>query len=175
MSDRQIHEECKDWTVLAFLYKKIVGKEPPYYYYYSPWTIIIKPIRKWFSAVFIPAIPFSNIRVMCYRLCGYTIGKNTFIGMRCYLDDVCSNNITIGDNVIISYGVFFACHGPKQGHNKIIIKDGAYIGMRANIIAPTDIEIGENAIVGAQALVNKSIPAGKTAVGIPCRILDDRQ
>lgn len=76
--------------------------------------------------------------------------------------------------MIISYGVYFACHGPRQGHNKIVIKDKAYIGMRANIIAPYDIEIGEGAVVGAQTLVNKSVPAGRTAVGIPCRILDNK-
>jgi serine acetyltransferase len=44
--------------------------------------------------------------------------------------------------------------------------------MRANIIAPTDIEIGKNSIVGAMALVNKSVPDGKTVVGVPCRILE---
>lgn len=109
-----------------------------------------------------------------YRLCGFKIGKGTFIGMKCYLDDLCVDKILIGDNVIISYGVYFACHGPNQGHNKIIIKDNAYIGMRANIIARNDIEIGENAVIGAQSLVNKSVPAGRTAIGVPCKILEKR-
>ena len=35
---------------------------------------IKKPIRKWFSAVIIPTIPFNNLRVSCYRLCGYKLG-----------------------------------------------------------------------------------------------------
>ena len=47
----------------------------------------------------------------------------TFIGMHCYLDDLCYDKIEIGKNVTISYGVYFACHGRKQGHNKIIIED----------------------------------------------------
>ena len=101
----------------------------------------------------------NPVRILLYRLCGIKIGKGVFIGMKCYLDDLC-------------YEVYFACHGPNQGHNKIIIKDRAYIGMRANIIAPSDIVIGENVIVGAQTLVNKSIPAGKTAVGVPCKIIE---
>ncbi len=92
--------------------------------------------------------------------------------MKCYFDDLCLDKMEIGDNVIISYGVYFASHGPNQGHNRIIIKDNAYIGMRASIIAPNDIEIGEGAIVGAMTLVNKSVPAGRIAVGVPCRILD---
>jgi Serine acetyltransferase len=92
--------------------------------------------------------------------------------MKCYLDDLCYDRMEMGSNVIISYGVYFACHGPNQGHNRLVIKDGAYIGMRASIIVPHDMEIGENAIVGAMALVNKSIHSGKTAVGVPCKILE---
>ena len=116
------------------------------------------------------------MRVRLYRLCGFKIGKNTFIGMKCYLDDLCADKVVIGNNVTISYGVYFACHGRKQGHNRIIIKDRAYIGMRASVVAPKgDVEIGEWAIVGAMTLVNKSIPAGKTAVGIPCRIIEKKE
>lgn len=149
------------------------GKEPPYYLYYSLWTIITKPIRKWFSAVVIPTIPFSNLRVQCYRWCGYKIGKGTFIGMRCYLDDMCYDLLEIGDNVTISYGVYFACHGKNQGHNRMIIQNGAYIGMRATLVARSQegLIIGENAVVGACALVNKSVPQGATVVGIPAKIL----
>ena len=107
-------------TFYSYLWRKVYKEPPPYYCYYSLLTIILKPIRKWFSAVLIPTIPFSNLRVQCYRWCGYKIGKNTFIGMRCYLDDMCYDLIEIGDDVIISYGVFFACHGRKQGHNKLV-------------------------------------------------------
>lgn len=83
--------------------------------YISLWTGIQKSIRKWFSVVLIPTIPFSNFRVACYRMCGYKIGKDVFISMRCYLDDLCYDKIEIGNNVTISYGCYFACHGRKQG------------------------------------------------------------
>ena len=145
----------------------------PARYNISFWVAIKKTIRKWFSAVLIPTIPFNGFRVWCYKLAGYKIGKDCFIGMRCYLDDLCYDKIIIGNNVTISYGVYFACHGRKQNHNKIIIEDGAYIGMRASIIAPKgDVVIGKRAIVGAQTLVNKSIPDKRYAVGIPCRTLE---
>ena len=87
------------------------------------------------------------------------------------MDDLCVDKIEIGNNVTISYGVYFACHGRKQDHNRIVIKDGAYIGMRASITARHDIEIGENAVIGAMALVNKSVPARATVVGVPCRVI----
>lgn len=92
--------------------------------------------------------------------------------MKCYLDDLCVDKLLIGNNVTISYGVYFACHGAKQGHNKVVIRDGAYVGMRTSITVRHDIEIGEDAVIGAMALVNKSIPAGETAVGVPCRVVN---
>ena len=84
--------------------------------------------------------------------------------------------LTIEDNVTISYGVFFACHGYGQQHMPITIKKGAYVGMRSSIISgKTGVTIGENAIVGACTLVNKDIPSGATAVGVPCRFIKIKQ
>lgn len=129
--------------------------------------------RKWMSAKVIPHMVLNEARVFFYRLCGYNIGKNVFIGMRCYLDDLEPGMLTIEDNCTISYGVFFACHGRRQGHTPITIRKGAYVGMRASIISgKTGVEIGENAVVGACTLVNKDVPKGATAVGVPCRIVE---
>ncbi len=116
-----------------------------------------------------PNCVLTPVRIGLYRLCGFKIGKGCFIGMKCYFDDLCVDKMVIGNNVTISYGVYFACHGRKQGHNKIFIGDGAYIGMRASIIARHDIEIGERSIVGAMSLVNKSVSSESTVAGIPAR------
>lgn len=128
-------------------------------------------IRKGICQNIAPNCVLTPIRIGLYRLCGFKIGKGCFIGMKCYLDDLCVDKIVIGDNVTISYGVYFACHGCKQGHNRIEIKDGAYVGMRASITARHDIVIGENAIVGAMSLVNKSVADGETVVGVPAKPL----
>jgi acetyltransferase-like isoleucine patch superfamily enzyme len=165
-----------NFSLLTLIYKirhpKVKYEQIPYWYKRTLTGEIWHIIRKWICQVWAPNCTITAIRIGLYRLCGFKIGKGTFIGMKCYLDDLCVDKIEIGDNVIISYGVYFACHGPRQGHNQIIIRNNAYIGMRANIIAPHNIEIGERAVVGAQTLVNKSVPAGKTAVGIPCKILE---
>lgn len=157
-----------------FRHPGVSDENIPTRYKISLWKGIKKPIRKWFSAVLVPSIPFTNLRVSCYRLCGYKIGKGTFIGMRCYLDDLCYDKIEIGDNVTISYGVYFACHGLKQRHNKIVIEDGAYIGMRVNIIAAKDIIIGSGSIVGAASLVNRSVEKGTIVAGVPAKPLHKR-
>lgn len=160
--------------IVEQFYKKILKKETPYYAKYSMITIIWKPIRKYINVVIIPNVPFSTLRIILYRMIGFDIGKNVFIGMKCYMDDVAIKNTTIEDNVTISYGCYFACHGKGQAHTKIIIKENAYIGMRCNILSGKEgIIIGENSIIGAGSLVNTSIPTNMKAAGVPVKILDE--
>lgn len=136
----------------------------------SFWQKIKAFFRKWMSAKIIPHMVLNGWRIFFYRLCGYNIGKNVFIGMRCYLDDLEPKMFTVEDNVTISYGVYFACHGRKQEHTPITIKQGAYIGMRASVISgKTGVTIGEKAIDGACALVNKDVAPNTVVVGVPCK------
>lgn len=129
-------------------------------------------IRKWMSAKVIPLMVLNGWRIFFYKLCGYKIGKNVFIGMRCYLDDLEPQMFVVEDNVIISYGCYFACHGRKQEHTPITIKKGAYIGMRANVVSgKAGVTIGENAVIGACSLVLNDIPDRATAVGNPCKVI----
>ena len=91
--------------ILAELFYKLRKKPVPYYAKYPTWLILWKPIRKFINVVLIPNIPFSTLRVLLYRyLVGYKIGKNVFIGMKCYLDDLDPQNTIIEDDVGISYG-----------------------------------------------------------------------
>ena len=159
--------------LLKWIYEKTHNGQAPYYYNYSLGKIVLKPIIKYLNVVIIPNIPFNSIRVMLYKALGYRIGKNVFIGMKCYLDDLCRDKIIIEDNVTISYGVYFACHGKHQGHNEIRIKNGAYIGMRCMILSPLGggVTIGRDSIIGAGALVNRDVSDNATAVGVPIHIL----
>ena len=163
--------------LLKRIYEKTHKKPAPYYYNYSLWSILMKPVRKWLTNSVAPNNPFNCIRILIYRICGFKIGKHTFIGMKCYLDDMCFRDMTIGENCTVSYGVYFACHGRNQGHLPIRVEDGAYIGMRASIISKNadpekqGVTIGKNAVIGACTLVNRDVPEGATAVGVPCRIL----
>ena len=111
------------------------------------------------------------MRVNLYRLCGFKIGKDVFIGMKCYFDDSCPGNIILEDKVGVSYGVYFSCHGENQELHKVILKYDCHIGFRSSIVANDDITIGERAMVGAKSLVTSSIPSYTTAVGVPCRVI----
>ena len=167
--------------LLKRYYERKKGKPAPYYYNYSLFQIVCKPFRKWIAQVVAPNCISNKIRIMLYRLCGFRIGKHVFIGMKCYLDDMCFDLLTIGNNVTISYGVYFACHGKNQEHYPIQIGDYAYVGMRASIISKNrngsedGIRIGKEAIIGACSLVNIDVPEGATVVGVPCRIVKTQQ
>jgi acetyltransferase-like isoleucine patch superfamily enzyme len=103
---------------------------------------------------------------------GFQIGQNVFIGMKCYMDDVDPKKTIIEDDVVISYGCYFACHGKGQGHTSIVIEQGAYLGMRCNVVSGRDgIVIGKNVIVGAGSLVNKSIPENSSVAGVPAKMI----
>lgn len=158
-------------TVYHWKHPNVPEEKIPYWYKRSIIETICHLIRKFICQNIAPNCILTPVRIGLYRMCGFKIGKGCFIGMKCYFDDLCYDKIEIENNVTISYGVYFACHGYNQKHNKIIIKEGAYVGMRATITARHDIEIGKNAVVGASTLVNKSVPSGKTCVGIPGKVL----
>lgn len=165
--------------VLANIYHwkhpEVPTEDIPYWYRRSILKEFWHLLRKWICQVWAPNCVLTPVRISLYRLCGFKIGKGGFIGMKCYLDDLCTDKIVIGNNVTISYGVYFACHGKNQEHNHIDIRDGAYIGMRASIIARHDVVIGENAVIGAMTLVNKSVEANTTVVGVPGKSLNVKE
>lgn len=73
----------------AYKFAHPKAEKCPYWTKYSLGAAVAKGVRKWFSVVVIPTIPANGLRVWMYRRCGYKIGRGVFIGMRCYLDDLC--------------------------------------------------------------------------------------
>lgn len=79
---------------------------------------------------------------------------------------VIHSKVTIGENARIFHQVTIGISGageeipPKIGNNVLI-------GTGAKIIG--DIFVGDNARIGANAVVTKNVPENSTAVGIPAR------
>ncbi|MGO9863420.1 MAG: acyltransferase [Terriglobales bacterium] len=111
------------------------------------------------------------------------IQKNASVGKHCKISShtfICEG-VTIEDNVFIGHGVMFindsypratAVGGGLQTEadwkvEKTIIKKGASIGSGATILA--NLCVGENAIVGAGAVVTKDVPPNTIVAGNPAK------
>lgn len=113
------------------------------------------------------------------------IQKNAKVGRRCKISShtfICEG-VTIEDNVFIGHGVTFvndpypratAADGELQTEKDwrvetTYIRKGASIGSGAIILC--NVNVGENAIVGAGSVVTKDVPADAVVAGNPARFL----
>ena len=76
----------------------------------------------------------------------------------------------IGDGCTIFQGVTLGGTGKEQGKRHPTLHNNVFVGAGAKILG--NIEIGNNAKIGANAVVLTDVPDNSTAVGIPARIID---
>lgn len=106
------------------------------------------------------------------------VGNHCYFGRELFLD--LQDKIVVEDQVTISHRVMIMTHtdagdSPLKdrviptSQAPVIIRRGAYIGAHATILQ--GVEIGEQAVVGAGAVVTKSVPAHTLAAGVPAKVL----
>ncbi|MCC6616419.1 MAG: N-acetyltransferase [Anaerolineae bacterium] len=119
--------------------------------------------------------PFVEIQA------GVEIGKNCKIQSHSFLCD----GVIIEDEVFVGHGVMFTNDLFPRSTNpdgsiqsaadwtlvKTVIKRRASIGSNATIVA--GITVGENALIGAGAVVTKDVPDYAIVVGVPARVVGD--
>jgi bifunctional UDP-N-acetylglucosamine pyrophosphorylase / glucosamine-1-phosphate N-acetyltransferase len=93
------------------------------------------------------------------------VGRGSKVPHLSYVGDA-----EIGEDANLGAGTITANYdGVKKNRTKI--GDGAFTGVNTNLIAP--VTIGDGAYLGAGSVVNKDIPPGKLAVGMPARVIRD--
>lgn len=113
------------------------------------------------------------------------IQKNASIGNHCKISShtfICEG-VMIEDNVFVGHGVVFIndpfprATNPEGGLqteadwavHPTVIKRGASIGSGAVILC--NVTVGENALIGAGAVVTRDVPAGAVVAGNPARVV----
>ena len=121
--------------------------------------------------------PYSHLRAGTHVGPGAEVGnfaelKNTRLGARVkqhhvsYLGDA-----ELGDRTNVGAGTITANWDGRTKNRTTIGKD-AFLGVDTMLVAP--VEIGDGAKTGAGAVVTKSVPPGRLAVGVPARIREPR-
>ena len=111
-------------------------------------------------------------------LTGIEIHPAAKIGKKFFIDHgmgvVIGETSEIGDNVTIYHMVTLGGISPsinsdnqRQVKRHPTLKDNVVIGSGAQVLGP--ITVGENAKVGANAVVTKDVPANSVMVGIPAK------
>jgi acetyltransferase-like isoleucine patch superfamily enzyme len=103
------------------------------------------------------------------------LGKNVFINHACSFLDM--GGITIEDDVLIGPRVNLVTenHPLDPSDRKalitkpIVIKRKAWVGAGATILP--GVTIGENAVIGAGAVVSKDVPANTVVGGVPAKFI----
>jgi len=108
-----------------------------------------------------------------------SVGKNTKISSHTFICE----GVHIGDNVFIGHNVTFINDKYPRSANpdgsmqteadwsvvETFIKNGASVGSSSTILC--GVTVGENAIVGAGAVVTKDVPANTVVAGVPAKVI----
>ncbi len=104
------------------------------------------------------------------RVTGIEIHPAAQFGRRTIIDHgmgiVIGSTVIIGNDVLIYQGVTLGASNPQQaGRRHPKLGNGVLVG--ANAVVLGGITVGDNAKIGAGAVVVKDVPASLTVVGVP--------
>jgi len=111
------------------------------------------------------------------------IGNN--VSMNTDIHIACIDEINIADNVMMASRVYISDHShgdstleslstianrrPLTSKGPVVIEKNVWIGEGACILS--GVTVGENSIIGANAVVTKSFPKNSIIAGVPARII----
>jgi len=107
---------------------------------------------------------------------GVDIHPGATIGRRFFIDHgtgvVIGETAEIGDDVTLYHGVTLGGVSWNPGKRHPTLGNHVVVGAGAKILGP--ITLGDHARVGANSVVVRSVPAGKTVIGIPGKVVQTR-
>ena len=140
-------------------------------YRFGRWRYRVRPVllRRPLSLL------YKLLKISSQILTGIDLPCETVIGRRLLIEHfggiVISGDTVIGDDVVIRHGVTLGLRRTGE-RGAPVIGNRVDIGAGAKILGP--VHIGDDAVIGANAVVLSDVPAGALAVGIPARIKRQR-
>ncbi|MHB1861375.1 MAG: serine O-acetyltransferase [Gemmatimonadaceae bacterium] len=140
----------------------------------SPWKnpMALYYVGNWCYRHHVPLMP-QACQMLLYLVTTAVVPFRARIGKGCLLAHggsgvVIHPDAVIGRNVVIHQQVTVG--GTGKGAPRLpVIGDDVYLGAGAKIIGPVDV--GSNTVIGANAVVTRSISAGCVAVGVPAHVV----
>lgn len=127
--------------------------------------------RLWRTGRGIPRFWARWISQVARFFTGIEIHPGAVIGRRLFIDHgmgvVIGETAEVGDDVKIFHGVTLGGVSSKPVKRHPTVGNRVMIGAGAKLLGP--IVIGDDTLVGANAVVTKSAPAGSVLTGIPAR------
>lgn len=136
-------------------------------------TVLVYRFQAWVRGKRVPLVP-NLCRRLTMLLAGVSIGDQVRIGPGLLMNHghvVIDGTTTIGSLCSVAPFVTIGLNtgGPDVSFAGPLIGNFVFIGTGAKLLGP--ISIGDNARIGANAVVLGDVPANSTAVGVPARIL----
>ncbi|HXM33668.1 MAG TPA: serine O-acetyltransferase [Pyrinomonadaceae bacterium] len=146
------------------------------------WAVVGFRFAHWVHTVRIPSIVRLPLKILVAFIAVFidlatniefppkvAIGPGLFIPHSGYI--VVASTVTIGRHCTLTQGVTIGHRG--GGHLKSfaapVIGDRVYIGPGAAVLGP--ISIGDDVLIGANAVVTRSVPSRAVVVGNPARVI----
>jgi acetyltransferase-like isoleucine patch superfamily enzyme len=139
------------------------------------WQAHRSPIRVTLNFLIITIskyLPWLGLKNRLLRLTGMKIGRNASIGLSAMFDIFWPENIEIGDNSVIGYGATLLGHEfliKEWRTGRVRIGRDCVIGA-LSLVMP-GVSVGDGSVVAAYSLVNKDVPPGVMAGGVPIQVL----
>jgi acetyltransferase-like isoleucine patch superfamily enzyme len=141
---------------------------------------LLKRVRIRCGKMVARSFPLNRIRVCGLRLCGFTVGRDVYVGPGLTIASLVSEkgcNLFIGDRVAIGPGVILVLSSDANWSrlNKVIIPVRGQIHLEndcwlgAGVIVLPDMTIGECSVAGAGSVVTSNIPPFKIYAGVPAK------
>lgn len=129
--------------------------------YSIPWRFARMPFSLLYKLAFAAVVVISGAEVPCEAQLGRRVRIDHPQGL------VISGDARLGDDVVLRNGVTIGLrHTGKRGSP--VIGDRVDIGAGAKVLG--EIHVGDDSVIGANAVVLTDVPDGSVAVGIPAKI-----